>query len=197
MIQEKYRVLPGPEGFITPSAAMMGVVLPDSGYSLVEGDIVPEAQAVELIANKLINAKNAVICPGPLLMWQWAESAAAKAAAVKELAETCGAKILPMPDYRQKRINPAAEISPNHPNVTIMNNNFDVCVFAGMHSHHANMALRLIRGGTSCYTIALCDYAACEEAMVSLRDVDAGKIKTITRKVNDMKRNSGYLPSRG
>ena len=84
---------------------------------------------------------------------------------------------------KPKRINPAAEISPNHPNVTILHNNFDVCVFVGMHSHHANMALRLIRGGTSCYTIALSDYAACEEAVASLRDVDVAAIKAITEKI--------------
>jgi len=187
MSEEKYRVLPGPEGFVASVAAMMGVTLPEQGEALVEGDIVPEERALELIAAKLNGAKKAVVCPGPLLMWEWSETAAPKAAAVKELAEACGAKILPMPDYRQKRINPDIEISPNHPNVTIWHNNFDVCVFVGMHSHHANMALRLIRGGTSCYTVALSDYAACEEAMISLRDADAAKIRAIAQKIKNLK----------
>ena len=188
MVQEKYRVLPGPEGFVAKVAAMMGVALPDEEDALVEGEIVPQLKAVEVIAEKLANAKNAAVCPGPLLMWQWSDDAAPKAAAVKELALACGAKIIPMTDYRQKGINPAAEISPNHPNVTILHNNFDVCVFVGVHSHHANMALRLIRGGTSCYTIALSDYAACEEAVAALRDVDAGVIKAITEKVKSQKK---------
>jgi len=187
MVQEKYRVLPGPEGFVAKVAAMMGVELPEKGDGLVEGEIVPESKAIEVIADKLANAKNAAICPGPLLMWQWSDDVAPKAAAVKELAQACGAKIIPMLDYRQKGINPAAEISPNHPNVTILANNFDVCVFVGMHSHHANMALRLIRGGTSCYTIALSDYAACDEAVASLRDADAAVIKVVTEKVKSKK----------
>jgi hypothetical protein len=180
MAQQKYKVVQGPEAYLAPAAAIMGVVLPDAGDAIVEGEVVPEAGAIELIARKLKDAKNPVICPGPLIVWQWSDSAGPKAAAVKELAEACNAKILPMQDYRAKRINPAAEISPNHPNVTILHNEIDVCVFVGVHSHFENFALRLIRGGTSCYTIALCDYAASDEAMVSLRDTDAGKIKNIT-----------------
>jgi hypothetical protein len=185
MIQEKYRVLPGPEGFVATTAALMGVVLPDEGGAFVEGGIVPEGDALGLIAEKLANAKKPAICPGPLLMWQWNDSVPPKAAAVRKLAEACGAKIYPMPDYRAKspRINPEIEISVNHPNITILHNDIDVCVFVGVHSHYANFALRLIRGGTGCYTICLNDYAASDEAMISLRDVDAAKIKAITEKI--------------
>jgi len=53
----------------------------------------------------------------------------------------------------------------------------------GVHYHYANLMLRMIRGGTSCYTIALCDYAASDEAMLSLRDVDAAKIAAIAEKI--------------
>lgn len=188
MISEKYRILPGPEGFVPVTAALMGVVLPDEGGAFVEGGIIPENDALGMIAEKLASAKRPAVCPGPLLMWQWNGGAGPKAAAVRELAAACGAKIYPMPDYRAKspRINPEIEISVNHPNITIQHNGIDVCVFVGVHSHYANFALRMIRAGTGCYTICLSDYAASDEAMISLRDVDAAKIGAITAKVKSI-----------
>jgi hypothetical protein len=183
MAREKYRVLPGPEAFLAPAAAIMGVVLPDKGGALVEGEIVPEGDAFGVIAGKLKGARNPAVCVGPLLLWDWADDVGCKAKAVKELARACGAKVFVMPDYSAKRIDPAAEISPNHPNVTILHNDIDVCVFVGMHSHFENFALRLIRGGTGCYTIALCGYAVSDEAVVSVGGVDVGKIEAIIKKM--------------
>jgi len=185
MVNGKYRVLPGPEAYLAPAAAVMGAVLPDAGGAFVEGDVVPEDGAVELIAGKLAGAKNAVICPGPLMMWQWDGSAGHRAAALRELAAVCGAAIRPITDYKPK--NPQAEMNLFHPNVMVINDEIDVCLFAGVHYHYLNVALRMMRGGTACYTIALCDYAASDEAMISLRDVDAAKIKSITEKVKTLK----------
>src|SRR3972149_10959065 len=81
--------------------------------------------------------------------------------------------LIPMPDYRPKypKINPEVEINPNHPNLTIWHNKIDVCMFVGVHCHQANLSLKIIRGGTSCYTIALCAQAGHEDAMCSLRDI--------------------------
>ncbi|HSW38463.1 MAG TPA: carbon monoxide dehydrogenase beta subunit family protein, partial [Acidobacteriota bacterium] len=44
--------------------------------------------------------------------------------------------------------------------------------------HYANVALKIIRGGTSCYTIALCAEMGHEDAMISLRDVS---LQTLSR----------------
>jgi urease beta subunit len=183
MAEQRYKLTAGPEGYLAPAAALMGVVSPDAGYALSGGDIVPEDEALTLIAQKLAAAETPAVCP--LLLWHWSESVPPKAAAVRAMAEACSAKILPMPDYRAKspRINPEIEINPNHPSLTIQHNNIDVCLFVGMHLHFANMALRLIRGATSCYTIALSDTAAIDEAILSVRDVDVGKIEVITKRL--------------
>jgi hypothetical protein len=108
---------------------------------------------------------------------------------VKELAQTAGAKIIPMPDYRPKypKINPEIEINPNHPNITIWHNAFDVCIFVGVHCHYANVALKLIRGGSECYTIALCAEAGHEDAMISLRDVGEETIRSLIERVKSLK----------
>jgi hypothetical protein len=150
---------------------------------------IPVDNAMREIGRKLLGAKNPVFFPGPLILWDWKEGVAEKAKAVKELAETVGAKIIPMPDYRPKypMINPAIEINPNHPNLTIWHNKIDVCVFVGVHCHFANVALKIIRGGTDCYTIALCAEVGHEDAMISLRDAGLGEIKRLIEVVSAMK----------
>jgi len=181
MSKSAYRVLAGPEGYLPPAAASMGVMLPEKGESLVEGRVVTEEEALRKIAEKLLTAKNPTFFPGPLILWNWKDGVAERAAAIKELAETVGAKIIPMPDYRPKypMINPDIEINPNHPNLTIWHNKIDVCLFVGVHCHYANMALKIIRGGTDCFTIALCGEAGHEDAMITLRDVTVAKIKQL------------------
>ncbi|MFP4163495.1 MAG: carbon monoxide dehydrogenase beta subunit family protein [Chitinispirillaceae bacterium] len=189
MSQDEYRVVAGPEGYLADAAALRGVELPDSGHALVEGQIVREGKAVDVIAEKLLGASNPVIFPGPLLLWQWSDKVAPKAAAVKKLAQASGAKLIPMPDYRPKypKINPELEINPNHPNLTIWHNDIDVCIFVGVHCHYANVALKIIRGETSCYTIALCAEAGHEDAMVSMRDVNEVKVDALIEKVEKLK----------
>lgn len=182
MLTTEYRVLAGPEGYLPPAAATMGVVLPEKGEALVEGEIVPEEEAMQKIIEKALAAKNPVFFPGPKILWAWKEGVAERAKAVKELAEALGAKIIPMPDYRPKypMIDPNVEINPNHPNLTIWHNKIDVCFFVGVHCHYANMALKIIRGGTSCYTIALCGEEGHEDAMISLRDAGLKEIQKLT-----------------
>lgn len=184
-----YQVLAGPEGYLPPPAALMGVVLPEKNEALVEGKVVPEEEAMQKIAEKLLGAKNPVFFPGPQILWAWKDGVAEKAAAVKELAESVRAKIIPMPDYRPKypMINPAVEINPNHPNLTIWHNKIDVCVFVGVHCHYANIALKIIRGGTDCYTIALCGAAGHEDAMISLRDVGVPQLNRLCEIINGVK----------
>ncbi|WP_028308473.1 carbon monoxide dehydrogenase beta subunit family protein [Desulfitibacter alkalitolerans] len=189
MSNNLYRVQAGPEGYLPPAAASMGVVLPEKGEAIVEGEITLVDEAMKEIGKKLLTAKNPVFFPGPQILWAWKEGVAERARAIKELAEVVGARIIPMPDYRPKypMINPAIEINPNHPNLTIWHNKIDVCVFVGVHCHFANVALKIIRGGTDCYTIALCGEAGHEDAMISLRDVDLAVIQKLTAVVAELK----------
>lgn len=188
-VSSEYQVLPGPEGYLPPAAASMGVLLPEPGEAIIEGKIVSLEAAMKKIAEKFLTAKTPVFFPGPSILWAWKEGVAEKAAAAKELAEAAGAQIIPMPDYRPKypMINPAVEINPNHPNLTIWHNKIDVCIFIGVHCHFANMALKIIRGGTNCYTIALCGEMGHEDAMISLRDVKTQTIKDLTAVVKKLK----------
>ncbi|MDA8028701.1 MAG: carbon monoxide dehydrogenase [Nitrospiraceae bacterium] len=183
---------PGPAGLLPPAATAMGLDLPVEGTGAVEGRILPEAQVLEEAARKLAHAKVPTFFPGPMVLWQFTEESRRVADAVLEVAESNGIGIIPMPDYRPKypKIEPESEINPNHPNLTIWHNKIDVCLFVGVHCHYSNIALKIIRGGTSCYTIALCSYAGDEEANLTVRDLSAPKILEMGRLIRKMKTNS-------
>ncbi|MDH5763018.1 MAG: carbon monoxide dehydrogenase [Nitrospinota bacterium] len=186
---EQYVVKPGPEAFLPPAAASMGIVLPDPGEAHYEGRIIDEEDAYEQIARKLLGAKVPTIFPGPLVLWKWNEKAGKKAEAIRELANALPARLIPMADYRPKypKIDPEVEINPNHPNLTIWHNKIDACIFVGVHCHQANLALKIIRGGTDCFTIALCAQAGHEDACASFRDINVEKIKKLTETVKRLK----------
>jgi len=193
-----YRVMPGPEHFLPPSASSMGIRLPDPGQAHIHGTIVSEEEAMEQAAREFLSAKVPTIFPGPLVLWAWNEKAAKKAKAIRHLYETIKecvdsklqqAMLIPMPDYRPKypKINPEIEINPNHPNLTIWHNKIDACMFVGVHCHQANLSLKIIRGGTNCYTVAMCAQAGHEDAMLSFRDATAEKIGRLADWVKKLK----------
>ncbi|KMP11470.1 carbon monoxide dehydrogenase [Candidatus Nitromaritima sp. SCGC AAA799-C22] len=186
----QYQVKAGPEAFLPPAAASMGIVLPDPGEAHIEGKIVPEEEAMECAARKFLEARVPTIFPGPLVLWKWNEKAAKKAKALRKLANAIPARLIPMADYRPKypKINPEVEINPNHPNLTIWHNKIDVCMFVGVHCHQANLALKIIRGGTGCYTIAMCAQAGHEDACLSFRDATAEKIDKLTETIERLKK---------
>ncbi|MGP0565273.1 carbon monoxide dehydrogenase beta subunit family protein [Nitrospina sp. 32_T5] len=187
---EPYQVLPGPEAFLPPAAASRGIVLPDPGQAHIEGRLVDEEEAVEYAARKILGAKVPTIFPGPLVLWKWNEKAAKKAKALRRLADTAPMRLIPMADYRPKypKIDPEIEINPNHPNLTIWHNRIDVCIFVGVHCHQANLALKIIRGGTDCYTIAYCAQAGHEDACLSLRDIGVETINNLTDTIERLKK---------
>jgi len=184
-------IVPGPAGFHPPSAAQLGVALPDPGQGLFYGLLEPNEEVViEEMARKMLTSPNATIFPGPLLLWAWNDHAVEKAKATLEIAaQIPEVMIIPMPDYRPKypKIDPEVEINPNHPNLTIWHNKIDCCMFVGVHCHQANLSLKIIRGGTSCYTIAMCAQAGHEDAMLSFRDASVEKIRTLADWVRKLK----------
>ncbi|MFQ5482918.1 MAG: carbon monoxide dehydrogenase beta subunit family protein, partial [Nitrospinaceae bacterium] len=86
-----------------PSAASMGIFQPEkeSGTQLVEGEAVPEDQAIEKCAEKLLTLRNPTLFPGPMIVWGWTEETRHKASLILDLVrEVPGMNIIPMPDYR-------------------------------------------------------------------------------------------------
>jgi hypothetical protein len=137
----------------------------------------------------VLGAKVPTIFPGPLVLWKLNEHSNAKAKAIRELALEAPMRIIPMADYRPKypKIEAAVEINPNHPNLTIWHNKIDVCIFIGVHCHMANLSLKIIRGGTSCYTIAMCAMAGHEDACLSFRDADLTMVNKLKATIQKLK----------
>lgn len=191
---EPYQMTIGPEGYLPPSVSERGVICPSKGEGLVLGKRVPEQQAIDEAAHRLITAKNPTIFPGPLVLWAWNEWAVQESKAVRTLAEAVPARLIPMADYRLKypKIIAEKEINPNHPNLTIWKNKIDVCLFVGIHCHQSNIALKIIRGGTDCFTIALCTFSGDDEAHLTIRDLTA---ETIQRIVDSVYRQKGMWAS--
>jgi hypothetical protein len=187
---ESYEMKIGPEGYLPPAVSSMGVVSPSKGEGLFMGRIVPDQQAIEEAARRLLAAKTPTIFPGPLVLWAWNDHAAREAKVVKTLAEAVPANVIPMADYRPKypKIIAEREINPNHPNLTIWQNKIDVCLFVGVHCHQANIALKIIRGGTDCFTIALCTFNGDDEAHITIRDLTAATIQRIVDAVDRQRR---------
>lgn len=189
----------GPIGLLPPSAAAMGIFQPEkgSGYQLVEGEHVPEEKAFETLAVKLLTLRNPTLFPGPLIVWGWNKEAEHKAELSLKLAkEVPGMNIIPMPDYRPiyPKIDPEAVINPCHPNLTIQHNKIEVCAFIGVHCHFANITLKMIRANTNCYTTALCQYDGHEDALLSIRDLNAEKLEKIIETIKKVKEAGNMTP---
>jgi len=164
----------GPAGFLPPSAMQLGVQIPPSGSGLLYGNPAFEDVVIEEAARQLLTRKNPTIFPGPLYMWAWNPEWIAMGQGLLRLAaEIPDVMIIPMPDYRPKypRVDPEEVINPNHPNLTIWHNHIEVCLFIGIHCHYANLALKMVRAGTNCLTIAFC-HDIHEDAMLSVQDLD-------------------------
>jgi len=187
------RLQVGPIGLLPPSAASRGIFQPEtgSGYQLVEGEHVPEDEAIKTAAQKLLTLRNPTLFPGPMIVWGWTDETIQKAELIMDLVkEVPGMNVIPMPDYRPiyPKIDPEAVINPCHPNLTIQHNKIHTCVFIGVHCHFANITLKMIRANTNCYTMAFCQYDGHEDALLSIRDLDGAKIEKITQAVKDAKK---------
>ncbi len=184
----------GPSGYSPyPVAVYEGILTPPPGKALLYTELVDEEVAMREAAKAMLTRENPTIFPGPQVLYAWNEGAREKARLVRKMAEVFGAKIIPMYDYRPKypKIDPEREINPNHPNLTIWHNNIKACIFIGVHCHYANVALKIIRAETDCFTIALCGNAGHEDAVVTLRDQHTEELEKFIRIAEEVKRELG------
>jgi hypothetical protein len=184
----------GPSGFSPyPVAVYEGVLNPPPGKALMFNEIVDEEIAMREAAKAMLTLPNATIFPGPQVLYAWNEEAKEKAKLVRKMAEVLNAKIIPMYDYRPKypKIDPAVEINPNHPNLTIWHNKIKACIFVGVHCHYANVALKIIRAETDCFTIAMCSMSGHEDAMITLRDQHIEEMEKFIKIAEEVKRELG------
>jgi hypothetical protein len=163
---------------------------PEKGKAIVDEKQVSEEEALLKIAEKLLKAKKPVIfVPGRIMLWTWEKGAPEKAKVLRKLATAVGAEILPVydirPDYPTMRT--AVEINPYHGDLIIGHNKYDVSVFQAVHCPYADVALKIIREGTKCYTIALCGHSGHVDADITLRDIGLEGLEKLLEVINKMK----------
>ena len=92
----QYRVLPGPQHFLPPAAASMGIYLPNPGEAHITVSLFLKKRPTKKRLGQFLMAQVPTIFPGPLVLWAWNEKAAKKAAAVRKLyeilKESCSAR---------------------------------------------------------------------------------------------------------
>lgn len=185
----------GPSGFSPyPVAVREKALNLLPGKALLFEDIVDEEVAMREAAKAMLTRENPTIFPGPQVLYSWNEDAKKKAKLIKELAEILGAKIIPMYDYRPKypKINPEVEINPNHPNLTIWHNKIKACIFIGLHCHYANVALKIIRAETDCFTISMCSMEGDhDDSMITIRDESVEKLEKFIEIAKQVKKELG------
>ncbi|MEA2072876.1 MAG: carbon monoxide dehydrogenase beta subunit family protein [Campylobacterota bacterium] len=173
-----------------PTAVYEGVLTPPEGKALLLEEIVDEETAMREVARVMLTSKNATIFPGPQVLYGYNEEAKKKATLIKEMADVLGAKMIPMYDYRPKypKIDAAVEINPNHPNLTIWHNDIKAAIFIGVHCHYANVALKIIRSETDCYTVGMCALSGHEDAMATVRDQHAEDVAKFIEIAKEVKK---------
>jgi hypothetical protein len=176
-----------------PVATYDGLLTPPEGKAILLTEIVDEDVAMREIARVMLTSKNATIFPGPQVLYAWNEEAKKKATLIKEMSEVLGAKMIPMYDYRPKypKINPEVEINPNHPNLTIWHNEIKAAIFIGVHCHYANVALKIVRAETDCYTAAICGLSGHEDAMATIRDQHSAELRKFIDIAKEVKKELG------
>ena len=176
-----------------PAATYEGVITPPEGKALLLEEIVDEETAMREVAKVMLTRENATIFPGPQVLYAWSEEAQKKAKLIKEMAEVLNAKMIPMYDYRPKypKIDAEIEINPNHPNLTIWHNDIKAAIFIGVHCHYANVALKIVRSETDCYTIAMCSLSGHEDAMATLRDQHSEDLAKFIAVAKEVKKELG------
>lgn len=166
---------------------------PEESKAIVEGKVVDEEGALHRVAEKVLNAKKAVIfSPARIIMWAFEEGAPDKARVIRKLAEAIGAEILPVFDIRPEfpAVKSAVEINPYHADLVIEHNRYDVAIFIGIDCPYADVALKIILDGSTCYTIALCGHSGHVDASITLRDTGPAKLNKLIAIINEMKKGA-------
>jgi len=173
---EDYRWLAGPK-------PVSKTTHPEKGMALVEEKRVPVEDALEIIVEKVSQAKKPVlVVPARMVLWYWEEAPSGRAKVLRELAAAMGTEIRPIYDLRPSypMARTACEINPYHGDLVIAHEKYDVAVFYGVDCQYADVALKIIDQGTKCYTIALCGKLGHVDACITLRDTGIDRLKKLT-----------------
>ncbi len=161
----------------------------DKNVGFINGEKTDYERALELAVDMLLKAERPTIIVGPLVLWSWNEEARKKAELVKKLKELFpNLNVHVLPDYRPKNKNfdPAKEIDPPNPHVSILHGRHDLTLMLGVHCYRTDFVIRLLRKHTDTKIVTLCNLYGHPEADISLSGINPEKLEEFVRRVQKL-----------
>lgn len=141
-----------------------------------------EEQVVELVQE----ASRPLLLIGPLFLWRWSEEAEKTAVLLRKLSEILPSlKILLLPDYRPRSggFDPAREVDPPNPHISVKQGKHDLVLIAGVHCYRMDFFIRTIKKHTGSAVAVLCTLADHPEADASVGGLNHRKLKRLVEKL--------------
>ena len=138
------------------------------------------------VAELILRAGRPLLLIGPLFLWRWSEEAEKTAALLRRLPEILpGLKVLPLPDYRPRsgRFDPAKEVDPPNPHISVKQGKHDLVIITGVHCYRMDFFVRTIKKHTESTVVVLCTLADHPEADASLGGFNHRKLKKLMEKL--------------
>ncbi|HIC96971.1 MAG TPA: lipoate--protein ligase, partial [Aquificaceae bacterium] len=154
----------------------------DKDIGFIGGKKVPYGEALEKAVDMLLEAHRPTLVVGPLVLWRWNGESEQKAKLVKELKELFPhLSIHVLPDYKPRNGNfdPAREIDPPNPHLSILHGDHDLTLMLGVHCYRTDFVIRLLKKHTGTKIITLCNLYGHPDADVSLSGMTPQKLKEL------------------
>ena len=162
----------------------------DKNVGFINGEKTEYNRALELAVDMLLKAERPTIIVGPLVLWSWNEEARKKAELVRKLKDLFPhLNVHILPDYRpkNKEFDPAREIDPPNPHISILHGKHDLTLMLGVHCYRTDFVIRLLRKHTDTKIVTLCNLYGHPEADVSLSGMNPEKLERFVGKLKGVR----------
>ena len=157
----------------------------DKNIGFIKGKKVSYQEALEEAVSSLLEAQRPTIIVGPLVLWSWNEESRKKAELVRKLKDLFpNMNVHILPDYRPKNKNfdPAREIDPPNPHISILHGKHDLTLMIGVHCYRTDFVIRLLKKHTDTKIITLCNLYGHPDADISLSGMNPEKLEGLVNK---------------
>ncbi len=158
----------------------------DKNVGFIKGQKVSYEEALKEAIKLLIEAERPTIIVGPLVLWRWNKESEEKAKIIKELKDLFPKlNVHILPDYRpkNKQFDPAREVDPPNPHLSILHGKHDVTVMIGVHCYRTDFVIRLLKKHTDTKIVTLCNLYGHPDADVSLSGMNPEKLRAFFEEV--------------
>ncbi len=180
------KVVPGPEEDRT-RLPIVKEKSKDIGF--INGEKVSYEEALEEALRLFTESRRPTIVVGPLVLWKWSKESEEKAKLIRQLRDLFPKlNIHILPDYRPRNRNfdPAREIDPPNPHLSILHGRHDLTLMVGVHCYRTDFVIRLLKKHTDTKIITFCGLYGHPDADVSLSGVGPKRLRDFISGLKDL-----------